>query len=180
MLSVPEARVSDKTGKQVRLSRHVEVAARAADVHQGNGTADIFAGDDRVTTLDLFCDSNYPWRTRRRNTHDVPLPDDVTDDAYLELVRTWLARVGDPEPELIIFQAGVDGLAADSLGNLRLSRECLNARNNAVYSFALARNVPLVVCMGGGYAKPDVAPSVAAHADVYRTAAMRLSAAVAR
>ena len=147
-------------------------------MHQGNGTADIFANDDRVTTLDLFCDSNYPWRSRRRNTHDVPLPDDLSDAEYLQLLRSWLAHVSNPKPELVIFQAGVDGLEADSLGNMSLSRDCLNARNNAVYSFALGSGVPLVVCMGGGYAKPDVAPSVAAHADVYRTAAMRLSAVV--
>lgn len=147
------------------------------DVHQGNGTAEIFAADDRVTTFDMFCDSNYPWRTRRTNTYDVPLQPAVTDAQYLELLGSWLLRLREHDPQLVFFQAGVDPLDADSLGKLNLSRHALNARNNAVYSFALELDVPLVITMGGGYAKPDVEPTVAAHADVYRTAAYRLGAA---
>jgi acetoin utilization deacetylase AcuC-like enzyme len=107
----------------------------------------------------------------------VPLPDDISDEQYLSLIQSWLPSLADLAPQLVIYQAGVDGLAEDALGNLKLSRNCLNARNNAVYSFALQNNFSLVICMGGGYAKPDIAPSVAAHADVFRTAAMRLSAA---
>jgi acetoin utilization deacetylase AcuC-like enzyme len=137
----------------------------------------MFASDDRVTTFDCFCDSNYPWRSRRKSTYDVPLPDDISDEDYLSLIQSWLLRLVDLSPELVIYQAGVDVLAQDALGNLQLSRSCLNARNNAVYSFALQNKFPLVICMGGGYARPDIAPSVAAHADVFRTAAMRLSAA---
>lgn len=147
-------------------------------MHQGKGTADIFANDDRVTTFDCFCNSNYPWKSRRTNTIDVPLADDTSDSAYLATLQSWLPKLAAVQPQLIFFQAGVDALSDDSLGNMRLSRTCLNARNNLVYSFALAQGVPLVVCMGGGYAKPDINPSVAAHADVYRTAALRLSAAV--
>jgi acetoin utilization deacetylase AcuC-like enzyme len=130
-----------------------------------------------VTTFDCFCESNYPWQTRRKSTIDVPLPDDISDEQYLSLIQSWLPKLAKLAPQLVIYQAGVDGLAEDALGNLKLSRNCLNARNNAVYSFALQNNFPLGICMGGGYAKPDIAPSVAAHADVFRTAAMRLSAA---
>jgi acetoin utilization deacetylase AcuC-like enzyme len=155
---------------------HPKIRNASADVHQGNGTAAIFDGDDRVTTFDCFCDSNYPWHTRRRSTIDVPLADDISDEEYLHLLAKWMPRLADRHPQLIIFQAGVDALQEDSLGNMRLSRRGLNARNNMVYSLALGGGVPLVVCMGGGYAKPDMSPSVVAHADVYRTAALRLHA----
>lgn len=146
------------------------------DVHQGNGTAEIFQEDPRVVTYDMFCNSNYPWRTRRQNTYDVPLPDDVTGTQYLNLLRSNLAMLKKHQPELIIFQAGVDALAEDALGNLNLSRDDLNIRNNMVYSFALELNVPTVITMGGGYSRPADA-SISAHADVYRAAAFRLAAA---
>ena len=147
------------------------------DVHQGNGTAHIFQQDNRITTFDMYCDSNYPWHTRHPATHDVPLPNDVTDDEYIRLLTEWLPRLALHKPQLIFFQAGVDALAEDSLGKLSLSRNALNRRNNLVYSFALEASVPLVVTMGGGYSKPTMEASVTSHADVYRTAAYRLRAA---
>jgi len=146
------------------------------DVHQGNGTAEIFQDNPCVTTFDMFCDSNYPWRTRRTNTYDVPLPDDITGVEYLALLREKLRMLKRHQPQLIIFQAGVDALAEDALGNLKLTRNDLSLRNNVVYSFALDLNVPMVITMGGGYSRPADA-SVNAHADVYRAAAFRLAAA---
>ncbi|KXZ43409.1 hypothetical protein GPECTOR_91g563 [Gonium pectorale] len=146
------------------------------DVHQGNGTAELFENDPRVTTFDMFGDKNYPWKTRRRNTYDVPLPDDTGDEEYLGLLRAWLPRLlSDHRPQLIMFQAGVDALKGDGFGRLGLSRGGLLARNNLVYGTALEAGVPMVITMGGGYTKPMDA-SVAAHTDVYRTAAYRLSA----
>eukprot|EP00892_Ulva_mutabilis_P010503 jgi/Ulvmu1/7825/UM004_0054.1 len=146
------------------------------DVHQGNGTAEIFQDDPRVTTFDMYCDSNYPWRTRRTNTYDVPLHDHISGTEYLDLLRTNLEIVKGHKPELIIFQAGVDALAEDALGNLKLTRNDLSLRNNIVYSFALDLSVPMVITMGGGYSRPSDA-SVDAHADVYRAAAFRVTAA---
>ncbi|GIM14475.1 hypothetical protein Vretimale_17424 [Volvox reticuliferus] len=146
------------------------------DVHQGNGTADIFGKDPRVTTFDMFGDRNYPWKTRRTNTYDIPLPDDMGDEDYLGLLRSWLPRLlRDHRPQLIIFQAGVDALKGDSFGRLGLSRSGLLARNNLVYGTALEAGIPLVITMGGGYTRPMDA-SVSCHTDVYRTAAYRLSA----
>jgi acetoin utilization deacetylase AcuC-like enzyme len=147
------------------------------DVHQGNGTAAIFAEDERVTTFDMFCSANYPWSTRRAASINVPLPPDTSDEAYIDTLHRGLAQLADMQPQLIVYQAGVDALAADAFGKLALSRAALGARNNAVYSFALAARAPLLITMGGGYAKPDIAPSVAAHADVFRAAAFRVAAA---
>ena len=152
--------------------------ALLADVHQGNGTSSIFDGNGRISTFDCFCKDNYPWKTRHASTHDVELPQDMSDTAYLEMLHEWLPQLAELRPQLVFFQAGVDALADDSLGKMRLSRHALNARNNMVLSFALFRDLPLVITMGGGYAKPDIGPSVAAHADVYRTAALRLNAFV--
>jgi acetoin utilization deacetylase AcuC-like enzyme len=146
------------------------------DVHQGNGTADIFQADPRVTTFDMFCDRNYPWETRRRNTHDIALPASTSDEEYLSLLRDSLEMLHMYEPQFIIFQAGVDALAEDSMGKMSLSRHALAARNNMIYSFALSHHAPLLITLGGGYARPDMSPSVLAHADVFRAAAFRLSA----
>jgi acetoin utilization deacetylase AcuC-like enzyme len=145
------------------------------DIHQGNGTADIFRYDQRVTTFDMFCDAN-PWKSRRPATIDVPVASDIDDATYLEKLHSWLPKLAELQPQLVIFQAGVDALQSDAFGKMKLSREALNKRNNLVLSFALFHGCPMVVTMGGGYAKPDVSPSVAAHADVYRTAALRLRA----
>ncbi|GLC47189.1 hypothetical protein PLESTB_001622600 [Pleodorina starrii] len=146
------------------------------DVHQGNGTADIFQNDPRVTTFDMFGDKNYPWKTRRTNTYDVPLRDETGDEEYLALLRSWLPRLlRDHRPQLILFQAGVDALRGDSFGRLGMSRSGLLARNNLVYGTALEAGVPLVITMGGGYTRPMDA-SVSCHTDVYRTAAYRLAA----
>lgn len=144
-------------------------------MHQGNGTAGIFEGDTRVTTFDCFCHQNYPWKTRMRSTHNIAFDEACRDAEYLQTIRSWLPKLLEGQPQLIFFQAGVDALHADKLGKMQLSRETLNARNNMIYSFALLNKIPMVITMGGGYAK-DIGLSVAAHADVYRTAALRLQA----
>lgn len=177
-------------GEGFCLFNDIAVSARAAitefglqrvlvidlDVHQGNGTAAIFKEDSRVTTFDMHGEKNYPWKTRECCTYDVGLPDDTSDDAYMEVLQGWLPRLLDRhEPQLVIFQAGVDALKADSFGRLALTRQGLLRRNNAVYSWALNAFIPLVVVFGGGYSRPMDA-SVDAHADVYRTAALRISA----
>ncbi|KAH7315879.1 hypothetical protein KP509_21G069300 [Ceratopteris richardii] len=146
------------------------------DVHQGNGTAKIFEGDDRVITFSIQGANNYPWRTRMKSDYDVDLPDETGDDAYLAVLSEWLQKLFTlHKPSLIFFQAGVDALREDSFGRLSMSRQGLLQRNNMVYSACLTRSLPLVITMGGGYSRPSDA-SVVAHADVYRSAALRYSA----
>ncbi|EFJ47569.1 hypothetical protein VOLCADRAFT_91828 [Volvox carteri f. nagariensis] len=135
------------------------------DVHQGNGTADIFQDDPRVTTFDIFGDKNYPWKTRRKNTYDIPLLDDTGDEQYVALLRSWLPKLmREHRPQLIMFQAGVDALRGDSFGRLGMTRSGLLARNNLVYGTALEAGVPLVITMGGGYTRPmDASVHVLVH-----------------
>jgi acetoin utilization deacetylase AcuC-like enzyme len=141
------------------------IAVVDLDVHQGNGTASIFASDPDVFTLSLHGAHNYPFH-KEASSLDVGLPDGCEDAAYLAALDGALDAVAAHRPELIFFQAGVDPLAGDRLGRMALSREGLDARNRRVYGFAKRLGVPLVVTLGGGYHR-DIEQSIAAHVDVY-------------
>ncbi|KAG6553089.1 hypothetical protein Mapa_005426 [Marchantia paleacea] len=147
------------------------------DVHQGNGTAKIFENDDRVITFSMHGEKNYPWRTKMKSNYDIDLPDDTGDEEYLKILNEQLPMLFDRhKPFLVFFQAGVDTLKEDSFGRLSLTRQGLLRRNNIIYSACMTRNLPLVITMGGGYSRPNDA-SIQAHADVYRSAALRYGAA---
>lgn len=135
------------------------------DVHQGNGTAAIFRDDPQVFTLSLHGQRNYPFH-KEPSSLDVGLPDACDDTTFLSALEPALERVRVFNPELIFFQAGVDGLEGDRLGRLRLSHQGLMQRDRMVYSFATSLGVPLVVTLGGGYHR-DVNWSVQAHVNVF-------------
>jgi acetoin utilization deacetylase AcuC-like enzyme len=137
------------------------------DVHQGNGTAVMFAGDPSVFTFSIHAASNYPLR-KARGSLDVALPDDTGDEAYLATLDAHLAAaLARHEPDIVFYQAGVDPLAGDRLGRLALSHAGLAARDARL--FAACEAVPVVVTMGGGYSDPLEA-SIEAHAGVWRAA----------
>jgi acetoin utilization deacetylase AcuC-like enzyme len=142
------------------------VAVIDLDVHQGNGTAAIFAQDPRVFTLSLHGEKNYPFK-KEASTLDVGLLDQCDDSVYLACLERGLRAVADFEPQLILYQSGVDCLAGDRLGRLALSLDGLGRRDAMVLDFAKAASVPLVVTLGGGYGR-DIGPTVAAHANVFR------------
>jgi acetoin utilization deacetylase AcuC-like enzyme len=146
------------------------------DVHQGDGTAAIFADDPRVFTLSLHGARNFPLR-KQRSSLDVELPDDCGDQEYLEaLARHLPVALDASRPQLVFFQAGVDALEEDRLGRLSLTREGLKRRNAMLFRALLERGAPPVVtCMGGGYAQP-IERSAEAHVDVF-AAAIEYSAA---
>ncbi len=135
------------------------VAVIDLDVHQGNGTAAIFADDPSVYTLSLHGAKNFPLR-KVAGDLDVDLPDGCGDVDYLAaleaaLARLWAehaARHGVP-PGLIFYQAGADVLATDRLGRLALTPAGVAARDRRVLAAAQARRIPLVLTMGGGYGK---------------------------
>ena len=142
------------------------------DVHQGDGTAAIFEDDPDIRTVSFHCGKNFPFR-KMKSDLDVELAPGTEDDEYLSTLEQFLHR--EPAvfaPELILYQAGVDGLEADRLGHLSLSREGLQSRNQLVFSVARENDVPLVVTMGGGYGEP-LAASIASHADLFAQAAGR-------
>ncbi|KAF5829580.1 hypothetical protein DUNSADRAFT_15879 [Dunaliella salina] len=124
------------------------------DVHQGNGTSSIWEGDRRVVTFDMHGANNYPYSSRMRSTYDIAMADGTTDAQCLPLLEKWLDHlVNHHQPQLMFFQAGVDALQGDSLGRLALTRQGLIRRNNMVYKTCEQASIPLVITMGGGYAK---------------------------
>jgi acetoin utilization deacetylase AcuC-like enzyme len=137
------------------------------DVHQGNGTAAVFAEDPRVFTLSIHGENNFPFR-KQRSTLDVGLPDGTGDEVYLEVLARHLPRVIEAaRPDLVYYQAGVDPLSEDTLGRLGLSHPGLQARDAFVFEAARRAGLPLVLTLGGGYARPLEA-TLEAHIGTYR------------
>ncbi len=139
------------------------------DVHQGDGTAAIFANDPGVFTLSLHGARNFPFR-KQQSTLDVELEDFIEDQKYLAALEPALEQVWQFQPELIFFQAGVDTLNTDRLGRLRLTRGGLKARDQRVFYGAKRLDIPVVVTIGGGYSDP-IEETVEANAQTFRTAA---------
>ena len=135
------------------------------DVHQGDGTASIFSGDNNVFTFSMHCDSNFPLK-KMISDIDVPLNKGVEDNEYLDTLGLNLDRLKEIPSDIIFFQAGVDVLESDGLGHLMLTKKGLKIRNEMVLDFAKQRNSPLVVFMGGGYSKP-IDNSVNAFVDLF-------------
>ena len=118
------------------------------DVHQGNGTAAIFAGDDRVFTFSMHQENNYP-ALKPPSDLDVGLPDRVGDAAYLELLDEHLTQALADEPGLVFYLAGADPYGHDQLGGLGLTRKGLQLRDRRVLDGARAA---VAVVLAGGYA----------------------------
>jgi acetoin utilization deacetylase AcuC-like enzyme len=161
------------------------VAVIDVDVHQGNGTAAIFAPDPTVFTFSIHQEDNYP--VKERSDLDIgllsfdrsrPGSPYVTDDLYLGLVESALPQIlGDFRPDLVLYQAGADPYQWDRLGGFRLTREGLARRDATVIGACRERGVSVAITLGGGYAE-DVADTVAIHAETVRAAARLEGAAV--
>ena len=121
------------------------------DVHQGDGTAALTAGREDIITFSMHAEKNFPTR-KARSDLDVALPDGMEDDAYLALLADHLpSLIADVDPDLLLYQAGVDPHQADKLGRLALSDAGLEARDRFVLRQAFDRGVPLASVLGGGY-----------------------------
>ena len=139
------------------------------DVHQGDGTAAIFAGDESVFTFSMHGAKNFPFR-KQRSSLDVELADGCGDSEYIARLEEHLPAVLDRSPpDVVFFQAGVDPLEHDLLGRLKLTQAGLRSRDRIVASAARNRGIPLVLTLGGGYARP-IALSVDAHLGTWREA----------
>jgi acetoin utilization deacetylase AcuC-like enzyme len=151
------------------------------DVHQGNGNAVLFQQQEHVFTFSMHCSGNY-FSEKQNSDLDIELPIGCNDSTYLMTLNHWLKQFQQQHEsrkfDLIFFQAGVDPLSADRLGRMDLSSDGLRRRNELVYQFAYNLQVPLVICMGGGYpkqiSKGDVGSKsdgweeiIDAHANVY-------------
>jgi acetoin utilization deacetylase AcuC-like enzyme len=139
------------------------------DVHQGNGTAALFAGNSGVFTFSMHARTNYPLH-KEQSTLDVELEDRTGDEEYLSLLdRHFPAALDRHAPDLLFYQAGVDAHEADRLGRLSLTHAGLSERDRRVFAWCEARALPVVVTLGGGYGRPLDA-TIAAHANVWRAA----------
>ena len=139
------------------------------DVHHGNGTAEILAGDPESFTLSVHGERNYPAR-KPPSTLDVPLPDGTSDEGYMRAMVPALAEaVARSSPDIAFYLAGVDVMAGDRFGRLALTREGLAARDRHVLSTLHAAGIPIALVLSGGYA---ATPALTAdlHAEAYRQA----------
>lgn len=143
------------------------------DVHQGDGSAAIFAGDPSVYTLSLHGARNFPFR-KAASDLDVELPDGCGDAAYLDaldaaLHRAWSRQQASGAPALAFYLAGADAHEGDRLGRLKLSAAGLAERDRRVFAFVRARRVAVAVTMAGGYGH-DLATTVDIHLRTVRLA----------
>ncbi|MBE7416679.1 MAG: histone deacetylase [Ideonella sp.] len=152
--------------EQHRRQRHLlRVWVIDLDVHQGDGTATIFAGDPTVFTLSLHGERNFPAR-KARSDLDVELPDGCRDEPYLDalhraLDEAWRRQHAAP-PGLAFYLAGADAHEGDRLGRLKLSAAGLAERDRRVLDYLRTRGVPVAVTMAGGYGH-DIDTTVAVH-----------------
>lgn len=139
------------------------------DVHQGNGTASIFANDSSVFTLSLHGEKNFPFR-KVPSDLDVGLPDGCTDLPYLEALTGALNQASQRfKPDFLIYLAGADAHEGDRLGRLKLTEAGMAARDQAVFDWAKKDNLPMMICMGGGYGH-DLSSTVAVQMNTWRLA----------
>jgi acetoin utilization deacetylase AcuC-like enzyme len=139
------------------------------DVHQGDGTAQIFQNDPRVFTFSMHGEKNYPTR-KEKSDLDIGLPDGADDTLYLKTLKNTLPRLIDEvQPDFIFYQSGVDILATDKLGRLNVSAEGCKERDRFVLQSCKDNKIPIVASMGGGYSE-RIAHIVDAHANTFRMA----------
>jgi acetoin utilization deacetylase AcuC-like enzyme len=139
------------------------------DVHQGNGTAEIFQNESAVFTFSMHGRNNYPLQ-KELSDLDVPLEDGCDDETYLTLLKDALQQIESQfTPDFIFYQCGVDILSTDALGKLGVTQQGCLERDKMVFEFAKKIDVPVVCSMGGGYSK-DIRHIVNAHVNTYRVA----------
>jgi acetoin utilization deacetylase AcuC-like enzyme len=139
------------------------------DVHQGNGTAEIFSNNPSVFTFSMHGEKNFPMVKEQSNL-DIALADNMDDKAYLKILNETLPRLLDQiEPDFIFYQCGVDVLATDKLGRLSLTREGCKERDRIVLELCHKNRIPLAASMGGGYSE-KLMDIVEAHCNTFRLA----------
>lgn len=137
------------------------------DVHQGNGTAEIFQNDDSVFTFSMHGKSNYPFK-KEQSDLDIALDNDTDDSTYLDILKQTLPKlIEDQEPDFIYYLSGVDVIASDKLGKLGMSIDGCKERDRFVLQSCKDLNIPVMCSMGGGYS-PDIKTIVEAHANTFR------------
>ncbi|HKH63784.1 MAG TPA: histone deacetylase [Flavitalea sp.] len=139
------------------------------DVHQGNGTAKIFQSVPTVFTYSVHGEHNYPFR-KEKSDYDIGLKDGTEDGTYLQILHETLQEVIESiKPNFAFYLSGVDVLATDKFGKLKLSMNGCLKRDEIVFSLLKERKIPCAVAMGGGYSE-DIKIIVEAHCNTFRIA----------
>lgn len=162
-----DAAIAARAVQAEGLARRVAVID--ADVHQGDGTASILAGDPTVFTFSIHGANNYPLR-KQASDLDVELADGADDAAYLQALERGLdVAIGRARADLAIYLAGADPFVGDRLGRLALTKAGLAERDRLVFGRCRAAGIPVAVAMAGGYAR-DVQDTIDIHFETVRQA----------
>ncbi|PQJ75590.1 histone deacetylase family protein [Polaribacter gangjinensis] len=139
------------------------------DVHQGNGTAEIFQNDETVFTFSMHGKSNYPFQ-KEKSDLDIALENNTNDETYLSILKETLPKlIHQEKPDFMYYLCGVDVIATDKLGKLSLTIEGCKERDRFVLQTCFDDKIPVMCSMGGGYS-PDIKTIVEAHANTFRLA----------
>ena len=139
------------------------------DVHQGNGTAEIFRNNSKVFTFSTHGKTNYPFK-KEISDLDIAFEDNTSDDIFLKTISEVIPKLIETQkPDFIFYLAGVDILASDKLGKLGCTIEGCKKRDEIVFELCSKYQIPIQVSMGGGYS-PDIKTIIEAHANTYRIA----------
>ncbi|MEX2350555.1 MAG: histone deacetylase [Flavobacteriaceae bacterium] len=139
------------------------------DVHQGNGTAEIFQNDPSVFTFSMHGAGNYPFQ-KEKSDLDIALPDGTSDTVYLKTLKETLPKlIEQQQPDFIYYLCGVDILSSDKLGRLDCTVEGCKERDRFVLQSCKDAHIPVMCSMGGGYSQ-DIKIIVEAHVNTYRLA----------
>ena len=139
------------------------------DVHQGNGTAEIFRNDPSVFTFSMHGKTNYPFK-KEISDLDIALDDQTNDETYLHILKEELPKlIASQQPDFIFYLCGVDVIASDKLGKLGLSISGCKERDRFVLQTAKTHQIPIMCSMGGGYS-PELKTIIEAHANTFRLA----------
>ena len=154
---------------QKEISSKLKVAIIDLDVHQGNGTASILENDPTIFTLSIHGENNFPFK-KEVSDLDLGLADGCDDSTYLNALTESLNDLGDRfKTDFVIYLAGADPHEDDRLGRLKLSKEGMRLRDEAVLAYALDRKLPLAISMAGGYGK-EIGSTVDLHFQTIKTA----------
>jgi acetoin utilization deacetylase AcuC-like enzyme len=139
------------------------------DVHQGNGTAKLFANEPNVFTFSMHGEHNYPFH-KEQSDLDIPLKDGIDDAVYLQVLEETLPKlIATVQPDFAFYLSGVDILDTDKFGKLKVSMNGCRQRDEIVFTQLKKNSIPVSVAMGGGYSA-DVKIIVEAHCNTFRTA----------
>jgi acetoin utilization deacetylase AcuC-like enzyme len=166
---LPSERYSDSRQFSLKENLARQILVVDLDVHQGDGTAEIFRNEKRVFTFSMHGANNYPLQ-KERSDLDIALPDNTADKYYLETLEKTLNELLERvQPDFIFYQSGVDILDTDKLGKLSITRQGCKQRDCLVLMTAHQNKIPLVASMGGGYSE-NFRDIIEAHANTFRLA----------